>query len=80
MKLELTVPAELVEQIAARAAELMLERHEPDPRSRWMTVAEAAEHARCDVQRIYDLRSDGRLTRHKAAAGRSSTATSLTPT
>lgn len=65
-RLEVIFPAELVEQIADRAAALVLERLQVDaePRSRWMTVAEAAEYARCDRQHIYDLRSDGRLGRH----------------
>jgi excisionase family DNA binding protein len=47
-----------------RAAELVLERIEAAPPTRWMTVAEAAEYARCSPQHIYDLRSDGRLGRH----------------
>ena len=62
--LTLSLPPEVVEQIAERAAELVLERIEAIPTSRWMTVAEAAEYARCSRQHIYDLRSDGRLGRH----------------
>jgi excisionase family DNA binding protein len=61
VQLQVSFPAELVEAIAQRAAELVAERSEP---SRWMTVEEAAEYARCSRQHIYDLRSDGRLTRH----------------
>jgi excisionase family DNA binding protein len=60
-RLELIVPPELVEAIAARAAAIVVARSEP---SRWMTVEEAAEYARCSRQHIYDLRSDGRLGRH----------------
>jgi excisionase family DNA binding protein len=63
-QLVLPFPAELVEQIAERAAELVLERIEASPPSRWMTIAEAADYARCSRQHIYDLRSDGRLGRH----------------
>jgi excisionase family DNA binding protein len=62
-RLELTVPAELVEEIAQRAAEIVLARQEA-ALPRWMTVPEAAEYARCTRQHIYDLRSDGRLSRH----------------
>jgi excisionase family DNA binding protein len=60
----LSLPAELVEQIAERAAELVLERIEATPPSRWMTVEETAEYMRCTRQHVYDLRSDGRLGRY----------------
>jgi excisionase family DNA binding protein len=63
-RVELVLPAELVEQIVDRAAALALERPPAQPQSRWMTVPEAAEYARCSRQHIYDLRSDGRLSRH----------------
>jgi hypothetical protein len=52
--LRVRVPAELLEQIAARAAELVLARLEPGP-SRSLTVAEAAAYARWSRQHIYDL-------------------------
>jgi excisionase family DNA binding protein len=58
------VPAELVEQIAARAAEIAVERLRAEPESEFLTVAEAAALIGATPQRIYDLRSDGRLTRH----------------
>ncbi len=63
----LTIPAELIERIAERAAELVLERLDghPGERSRFLTVAEAAEYLRCSRQRIHDLTSAGRLTRHR---------------
>lgn len=58
------IPDDVVEAIAARAAELVLERggsgSAPSP---YMTVDEAAEFLRCRPQRIYDLRSSGRLRR-----------------
>lgn len=62
--LTFTLPAELVEQIARRVAEIMLER-EPAKAAeqRWLTVAEAAAYIGAKPQRIYDLRSSGRLSR-----------------
>jgi excisionase family DNA binding protein len=33
--------------------------------SPWLTAAEAADYIRSGVQRIYDLRSSGRLTRYR---------------
>jgi excisionase family DNA binding protein len=63
-EIRLQLPDELLEQIASRAAELVLSRQESKPASRWLTPAEAAEYARCSRQHIYDLRSDGRLGRH----------------
>jgi excisionase family DNA binding protein len=38
-------------------------RREPEPE--YLSVAEAAERIRAKPQRVYDLLSDGRLTRHK---------------
>lgn len=62
-----SLPPEAVEAIARRAAEIMLERLELEPYGRpvspWLTVPEAAELLRCKPQRIYDLRSSGRLSR-----------------
>jgi excisionase family DNA binding protein len=61
-----SLPAEAVEAIARQAAELVLERLELSssgrPASPWLTVSEAAELLRCKPQRIYDLRSSGRLS------------------
>jgi Helix-turn-helix domain len=64
-RLELMFPAELVERIASRAAEIALERlrAESESPSRWLTVEEAARYGRWDKQHIYDMRSDGRLSR-----------------
>ncbi len=54
------LPPELLEAIAARAAELVedqgLERPEP-----WIGVDAAAEYLACKRQRIYDLVSQGRI-------------------
>jgi excisionase family DNA binding protein len=66
--LALQLPDAVVEAIAERAAELVLERLTPEPASPYLTVAEAAEHARCSRQRIYDLCSSGRLHRYKDGA------------
>jgi excisionase family DNA binding protein len=60
--LTFSVPAEVVEQIARRAAEIIAGQRSSDER-RWLTVDEAATHARCSAQRIYNLRSAGRLSR-----------------
>jgi excisionase family DNA binding protein len=61
-ELALTIPDELVEAIAERVA-AMLEEWAPadDRRSPWFTVAEAADYLRCSRQRVYDLKSSGRL-------------------
>lgn len=64
--LEVTVPGELIERIAERAAEIVLERLEPQQsESEFLTVDEAAEFIRGKRQRVYDLLSDGRLKRFK---------------
>jgi len=62
------LPKEVLEAIAQHAANLVVERlagerngHE----SEYLTVAEAADLLRAKPQRVYDLLSDGRLTRHK---------------
>ena len=65
MELGLQLPEEVVDAIARRAAELVLERLDDlAPSGEWLTVQEAAEFLRCRPQRIYDLRADGRLSRH----------------
>lgn len=65
MRLELDFPAELVEAIAQRAAELVRADSVPTLASPYLTVVEAAEYLRCGRQRIYDLLSSRRLTRFK---------------
>jgi excisionase family DNA binding protein len=64
--LSLTLPADVVEAIASRAAAIALERlrAETEAPPRMLTVAEAAAAIRAKPQRVYDLLSDGRLTRH----------------
>lgn len=63
--IEIWIPKEAVEAIARRAAELALEQLEAgaDNRPELLRVREAAELLRCSPQRIYELRSDGRLPR-----------------
>jgi excisionase family DNA binding protein len=66
LAITIPLPAEVVEAIAQRAAELVLERHGlASPASPYLTVAEAAEYLCCKRQRVDDLLSSGRLTRHK---------------
>ena len=48
--------AELAQTLAVRAMR---------KRSEYLTVQEAADMIRADRQRVYDLLSSGRLTRHK---------------
>lgn len=64
-ELTFTVPPELVEQVAQRVAEILAPRFETAASSPLMTIAEAAEYLRCKRQRVDDLLSSGRLTRHK---------------
>jgi excisionase family DNA binding protein len=65
--LHVSLPEELVEAIAVRAAELVVERldREAPAESPFLTVEEAASFLRSSRQRVYDLLSAGRLTRHK---------------
>lgn len=66
VRLELELPAEAVAAIAERAAQIAIERLDAaTPPTTWLTVKEAAEVLRCDPQRIFDLRSSGRLTRYR---------------
>jgi excisionase family DNA binding protein len=68
--LALNVPPELVEAIAARAAEIVLERSvlqigTGNGASPYLTISEAAEFLRAKRHRIDDLLSRGTLTRIK---------------
>jgi excisionase family DNA binding protein len=62
-ELALVVPDQWLEAIAERVLKLLAERAQPEPKE-FFTVGEAADYARCSPQRIYDLRSSGRLSRH----------------
>lgn len=62
------LPADVLEAIAQRAAEIVIARTSSDRNGResdFLTVAEVAELLRSKPQRVYDLLCDGRLTRHK---------------
>jgi len=68
----LTLPPELLDAIVERVTEQVLERLQAESPSEpatkaspYMTVVEAAEFLRCSRQRVDDLLSQGRLTRHK---------------
>lgn len=51
----------LIEAVAERLSHVDTN---PVPTSPYMSVAEAADYARCSTQRIYDLRSDRTLGDH----------------
>jgi excisionase family DNA binding protein len=53
-----------LEQLVEAVVDEREHARQPAQGSRWLTVAEAAEYAGCDPQRIYDLRSERRLERH----------------
>ncbi len=56
----------LVEQVARRAAEMIVREHQPAPGAEpWLDVQGAAEHIRCPKSRIYALVSAGRIPYHK---------------
>jgi excisionase family DNA binding protein len=59
--LNLTVPDELVDEIAGRVLDLIGARAQTP----YMSVDEAADYMRCKPQRVYDLLSARRLTRLK---------------
>ena len=62
---------ELVELVAERAAQRVLaelagaREAAPAPESPWLSFPEAADLLRCKRQRVDDLLSAGRLSRHK---------------
>lgn len=65
MSLSIDLPDEALEQLAQRVADILEERTAATaPSPRWMTVDQAAEYIGAKQQRVYDLRSSGRLTRH----------------
>jgi excisionase family DNA binding protein len=57
--LSLTLPPDLVDEIAERVADLLAQRNGSVPD--YLTPAEAADYLRTSRQRIYDLTSQGRL-------------------
>lgn len=64
----LILPPECIDAIADRVAALVLAGLKPDgsaSQSPYLTIPEAAEYLRCSRQRVDDLLSQRRLTRHK---------------
>lgn len=57
--LTVELPAELVEQIAQRAAELVAE--QPHAPERWLTVEQAAAHLAISTSQLYSLCSARRV-------------------
>jgi excisionase family DNA binding protein len=55
----------VLEAIAERAAELVMAQLDAGSSSPYLDVAEAAAFLRCSRQRVYDLLSARRLTRHR---------------
>ena len=71
--LSFPIPTQLLDLIVERVTDQVLERVQAEPESGappspFMTVVEAAEFLRCSRQRIDDLLSQRRLTRHKDGA------------
>lgn len=62
------LPDVVFEQLAQRVADILEERVAIGipiaTAGRWLTVDQAAEYIGARPQRVYDLRSSGRLTRH----------------
>jgi excisionase family DNA binding protein len=61
----LTLPGEAVDALAELVASRTASLDGAKTPSPYMTIPEAAEYLRCSRQRIDDLLSQGRLTRHK---------------
>jgi excisionase family DNA binding protein len=63
--LSLSLPDEVLDEIARRVADILEARRlaKPADAKRWLTVSEAASYIGAKPQRIYDLRSTGRLSR-----------------
>jgi predicted DNA-binding transcriptional regulator AlpA len=62
-RLELVFPDELVERIAERTAELVVARLGSVQEKRWLTTDEAVAYTGYSAAHLYDMRSDGRLSR-----------------
>lgn len=67
MNIELTLTPAVLDELIERVAAIVLERlpGTVEPASTYLTVAEAADYLRAKPQRVYDLLSARRLTRHK---------------
>jgi excisionase family DNA binding protein len=62
--LVLSLPDELVEAVAQRAAEIVLTA-QSEPADEWLDVAGAAEYLKCGKRRVYNLVSEGRAPVHR---------------
>jgi|1186.fasta_scaffold99020_2 excisionase family DNA binding protein len=64
------LPPDLVDEIVQRVADELErrqtsgQRHVPSTGTRWLTVDQAAAYIGSSRQRVYDLRSAGKLSRH----------------
>jgi excisionase family DNA binding protein len=65
--LSIDFPAEILEQVATRAAEIVVDRQalEADQPSGYLDVEGAAEFLACPKSRIYSLVSAGRIPHHR---------------
>ena len=63
-RLTLDLPPELVEAIAERAAELVLEQA-PAQSERWVGTRDAADYLGCSPGRLHNLTSAGRIPHHR---------------
>ena len=68
MSLSINLPDDVLEQLAQRVADILEERGAAGAGARtadrWLTVDQAAAYIGSRPQRVYDLRSSGRLTKH----------------
>jgi len=72
-RLELAIPPELLEEIASRAAELVLERRDhrtgPDAWPEWMSVETAARYLDVSPERVAKLKLRGELPYYQDGPG-----------
>jgi excisionase family DNA binding protein len=63
VSIALELPEELLDAVAKRAAQIVLEQtSEPDE---WLTSDQAAQYLKCGRRRIFNLVSDGRIPVHR---------------
>jgi len=63
-EIRLALPLDSLELLAQRVADILEGRqNRAESVRRWLTVDQAADYLGCKRQRIYDLRSSGRLSR-----------------
>jgi hypothetical protein len=63
---ELTIPEDLVERIAQRAAAIVLEQSHPAEPAEWLTLGQAAQRLGCSPDAVRMRGKRGRLeTRHQ---------------